>query len=129
MSVLTDTRLTTLRYTTAQFIKDDPTRITLKRQVRVSKPGGGHDFPKVDVAPQTFRLINQDIGSGFISDSDNGSVRRFNYVAVGRYNADVDINDTWSENGIQYKVDSIIPNNGWETRFYISGYANEPEHG
>ena len=129
MSVLTDTRDRYLRYTTKKFIEDDPQTITLKRQHKVKKPGGGHDFPKLPIAPQTFRFINQDITSGLAGGLDDGIARRFSYVLVGAHDADVDINDTFDLNDIPYKVMSIIPNNGWETRAYVLAFADEPEHG
>lgn len=129
MSVLTDTRLGYLRYTTEQFINDDPVDIVIKRQVAVDKPGGGRDFPKVDLPSQRFRFVNQNISSGIVSGIDDGMARRFSYVLVGRYDADVDINDTWTADGIQYKIEAIIPNNGWETRCYVTAFAVEPEHG
>ena len=129
MSALTDTRDAYLRVTTRAFINDDPQTIVLKRQVKVRKPGGGHDFPKVPIAPQVFRFINQDISSGLATGIDEGTARRFSYVLVGLHDADIDINDTFELNGIEYQVMSIIPNNGWETRCYVSAFAEEPEHG
>ena len=129
MSVLTDTRLAYERLTTDAFIQDDPSSIVLKRQTKVAKPGGGHDFPKVDLAPQTFRYVNQGTGSGIGTGVGDGMARSFEYIMVGRYDADVNLHDTWVENGIQYEVDSIIPNNGYETRFHVTGFATEPEHG
>jgi hypothetical protein len=129
MSVLTDIRRGYLRITTSAFIADDPTTIALLRQTKVRKPSGGHDFPKLPIAPQVFRFINQDIGGGVTAGADDGTVRRFDYVLVGNHDADVQINDTWVDGQIQYKVDSIIPNNGWETRVHVTGFALEPEHG
>lgn len=129
MPVLTDTRLAYLRYTTKQYILDEPTTIVLKRQVKVNKPGGGHDFPKVALPAQIFRFVNQDIGSGISLGSDEGIARRFNYVLIGKHDADIDINDTWEDGVDQYKVDSLVPNNGFEVRANIVGFSVEPEHG
>lgn len=129
MPALTDSRNEYLRYTTQQFIKDDPIVIALKRQTKVAKPGGGHDFPKVPIPEQTFRFINQDITSGFATGMDDGMARRFSYVLVGLHDADIEVNDTWEADGAQYKIDSIIPNNGWESRCYVTGFSMEPEHG
>jgi hypothetical protein len=129
MPALIDTRLAYLRYTTKTYINDDPTTIVLKRQTKVSKPGGGHDYPKIDQSPQNFRLINQDVGSGISYSSDDDIARKFNYVLIGEYDANVLVNDTWTEDGIQYSVESVIPNNGFETRAYVTGFATKPEHG
>lgn len=129
MSVLTDTRLGYLRYTTEQFINEDPASVVILRQAKVSKPGGGHDFPKVPQPAQTFRFVNQDISSGITYGDDDGIARRFSYVIVGRHDADLDVNDTWEVGQQQYKIDAILPNNGWERRAYVTGFAKEPEHG
>jgi len=129
MPALTDTRDAYLRITTRAFINDDPQTIVLYRQTKIKKPGGGHDFPKIPLPPQTFRFINQGTGSGISTGLDDGTARSFDYVLVGSHDADVDLNDTFELNGIPYQVTSIIPNNGWETRFYVSGFAEEPEHG
>jgi hypothetical protein len=129
MSVLTDTRQAYLRYTTKIYIADDPTVVIIQRQTRVNKGGGGYDFPKSPIAAQIFRFVNQDISTGISYGSDDGTARKFDYVLVGEHNADIDVNDTWTANGIQYKVDAIIPNNGFETRAHVTAFAIEPEHG
>jgi hypothetical protein len=62
------------------------------------------------------------------SQSDDVA-RRFTYVMLGKYDADIEINDTWSEGTKQYKIESIIPNNGWESRAYVTCYTDEPDKG
>lgn len=129
MSALIDTRLAYLRYTTKKYIEDDPTTVTLFRQTVVDGDDGGHDFPKLARPVQVFRFINQDVTSGIAYGSDDGVARRFTYVMVGLHDADVDINDTWSDGQKQYKVESLIPNNGWESRAYVNAFAIEPVMG
>lgn len=129
MPALTDTRFAYLRYTTKQFIYEDPTTIVLKRQVATEKPGGGHDYPKVPLPPQVFRLMNQATSSGIEHGADEGTARKFDYILVGEHNADIDINDTWEEAGDQYKVEALMPGNNFEIRALVTGYSKEPEHG
>lgn len=129
MSGLTDVRLAYLRYTTKNYIKDNPTDVVLKRQVPTEASGGGHTFPKVPIASQTFRFIDHDITSGIFYGSDDGIARRFTYVMIGPYDADIDINDTWTVGEISYKIESLMPNNGWESRAYVTAYAKEPVMG
>lgn len=129
MSVLIDTRLAYLRYTTKTYINDDPTIVVIQRQMKVSKPGGGHDFPKASLPAQTFRFVNQNIGSDIDYGVDDGIAHRSSYVIVGEYDADLDVNDTWTVGGQQYKIDSIAPDNGWERRANVTCFAIEPEHG
>lgn len=129
MPVLTDERLALLRYTTKQYIQDDPTEVIIMRQTKVSRPGGGHVFPKNPIAPQIFRFVNQDITGGAINGSDDGTARRFTYVLIGEHDADLDVNDTWEIDDQQYKIDAIIPNNQWESRAYVTCFTKEPIHG
>lgn len=129
MSVLTDTRRGYQRLTTQAFIDEDPTSIVIMRRTRVAKPGGGHDFVPSPLPAQNFRYINQDTSGGLGRGLDGGEVRSAGYVVIGRYDADVSVGDTWTDNGIKYEVDSFIPNNGYETRFHATGFASEPEHG
>lgn len=129
MSAVIDARLAYLRYTTKNYIKDDPTDVILNRQTPVEQSGGGHKFPKTSLLPQTFRFIDQDITSGISYGSDDGIARRFTYVMVGLHDADIDINDTWTVGEISYKVESLVPNNGWESRAYVTAFAKEPVHG
>lgn len=141
MSVLTNTRLSYLRYTTKQFIQDDPVSVKLMRKLKVAKPGGGHDFVRGELPAQVFRLINQDITSGMIYGQDDGLARKFTYVMVGVHDTDIDIDDVWDEGNIfpfafatsfksaHYNINSILPDNGYETRAYITCFAENPEHG
>jgi hypothetical protein len=129
MSGLTDVRLAYLRYTTKNYIKDNPTDVILSRQTPVEQTGGGHKFPKAAVPVQTFRFIDHDITSGIFYGSDDGIARRFTYVMIGPYDADIDINDTWTVGEISYKIESLMPNNGWESRAYVTAYTKEPVMG
>lgn len=129
MPALTDTRLSYLRYTTRQYIESDPTPVTLIRKVKVAKPGGGHDFTKVPISEQIFRFINQDITVGMAYSVSDDISRRFSYVMLGEHDADIEINDSWVEGDRQYKIEGIIPNNGWENRCYVTCFAKEPDKG
>lgn len=130
MPVLADLETGLLRYATASYIAERPTTISLKRRIKVTKPGGGHDKPTIDLVAQTFRLINQTATDGITySANDDGAARRQSYILVGAYDADVHEDDTWVEDGIEYHVDGILPNNGFETRASVTAFAEEPTHG
>jgi hypothetical protein len=130
MPVLTDTRLAYLRYMTKMFILDDPTSIILGRNVTVAMPGGGHDYPKVDLPAQNFRLINLSADDGISnSPNDDGEVRKFFYNMVGEWDADIQINDVWEVGDTQYSVDGLMPNNEYETRATVTAFAKDPRHG
>ena len=111
-------------------ILDDPTSIILGRTIAVAMPSGGHDYPKIDVPAQNFRLVNQTSDDGLThSPSDDGEVRKFFYTMIGEWDADVEINDVWEIDDIQYSVDGFMPNNEFETRATVTAFAKEPRHG
>lgn len=135
MSVLTDIRHNLLRYTTNAYIADESVTVILQRKSLIAKPGGGHDKVPVALPPQTFRLINQTVSNGVSSSgSDGGQVRTDTYIIVASYNADIELDDSWEETApdgslIQYRVDGLLPNNGYETRASVTAFAKEPQHG
>lgn len=130
MPVLTDMRLGLLRHTTHAYIAEDPTTIALQRKVRVPKPGGGHDKAPITLDPQIFRIINQTSSDGLsYSGNDGGEAHSFTYEMVGAWDADIEVDDTWTEANSQYRVDGIVPNNGYETRVYVTSFSKEPIHG
>lgn len=129
MPALTDTRNEYMRYTTRQYILDEPTTIVLKRKTEIAKPGGGHDKTRLALAPQTFRFTNQDITGGMTFGQGDAEAHRFTYVLIGQHDADIEIDDIWEDGKDQYRVDALIPNNGWETRAYVTLFSTEPEHG
>jgi len=124
-----------LRYTTDWFILDTatiagPVNVQLQRQVPVDKPGGGRDFTVVGIPMQVFRLINQTISNGIsYSPNDDGQVRRDDYVLIGRWDADIQPNDTWEDDSGSWKVDGIIPNTGYETRAAVTLFSSNPSLG
>jgi hypothetical protein len=130
MPVLTNIRNGLNRYTTQSYIADDPVSIVLERKVRVPKPGGGHDMIPHALDAQVFRMVSQTATDGQeTSANDGGEVHKFTYIIVGAWDADVAEDDTWSEGNVQYHVDGVEPNNGYETRAYVTAFAQEPIHG
>lgn len=130
MPALIDTRLAYLRYMTRMHILDDPTPITLRRTVKVAVAGGGHDYPRTDIPAQNFRLANQTNYDGLEhSLNDDGEARKFTYTMLGEWDADVQINDLWEADGVQYSVEGMLPNNEFETRAVVTAFSKEPRHG
>jgi hypothetical protein len=130
MTASTDTRLGLARYTTNAFIAEDPITVALNRKLSVRQDDGGHIKQPTTLPSQTFRLINQTATAGpTYSGTDGGATRQFSYVLVGAWDADIQFDDTWTEGDIQYHVDGIEPNNGFETRANVTAFAMEPLHG
>jgi hypothetical protein len=130
MPALTDTRLSYLRYTTKMHILDDPTSVILGRIVSVAMPGGGHDYPKVDLPAQLCRIVNQTNDDGIeYSSNDDGQARKFIYTTLWEWDSDVQINDVWEDGDKQYSVEGLLPANGYEIRAIVTAFAKVPDHG
>lgn len=130
MPALIDTRLAYLRYTTKQYILDEPVPVIIRRQVKMAVPGGGHDYPTIALPVQIFRVINQTNNDGIeFSGNDEGEARKFIYIFVGEWDADIQPNDSWSEGLTQYSVDGIIPANDYEVRAVVTAFTKAPDHG
>jgi hypothetical protein len=130
---LEDIKLNEMRWNTQEFIKRDPTVVTLipTRGAPIAKPGGGHDFgTPVPKPEQVFRLISQSNFDGVeLSPNDDGTSRKFGYLVVGAYDADISIGDTWDEGDRHYHIDSISVYNGYEVRATATAFASDPIHG
>ena len=124
-----------LRFTTNFYIGQAATiagniNIQLQRRVPVPKPGGGSDFTIVGVPMQTFRLTNQTIQNGInYSPNDDGMARKDLYILIGQWDADIQINDWWDDPSGQWKVDGLLPNNGFETRAVVTAFTTDPQYG
>jgi hypothetical protein len=130
MPVLTDIKNGLLRYATGQYILENPVTVALSRKTKVLKPGGGHDKTSVELPPQQFRLVNQSEASGIeYSGSDDGQTRQFSYLLLGAWDADIQIDDSWTEGEIHYHVDAILPTNDFEVKATVTAFAKRPTHG
>jgi hypothetical protein len=89
----------------------------------IAKPGGGHDFEQVPTrGPQLFALSATSglaVGS---STNDDGIVRTRDYTLTGRVDAQVDINDTWSDDEADYRVENVDNDNGYRTTATVIGF-------
>jgi hypothetical protein len=133
--ILKGIMLPLLRYTTNWFISETatiggPVNIQLQRQVAVDKPGGGRDFTTIGIPSQVFRLTNQTTSDGIgHSGNDDGMVRTDSYVLIGAHDADIQMNDTWTDKTGQWKVLGLEPNTGYETRANVIAFTTDPSYG
>lgn len=97
--------LTVLRRQTEQFIKENPTSITLSRPVRTSNGKGGWTTVPTPQTPQTFRIIPQ--GNGVASKNVDGDSVAPVFVMIGRWDANVTAEDTFSLGGRNYNVSYV----------------------
>lgn len=95
--------LNVMRKQTVLFIKQNPTSITLSRPTRVPNGKGGYTTTPVAQDPQTFRIIPQQ-RSGIASRNIDGEKVEPVFVMIGRWDADVNDNDTFTLGGRNYSV-------------------------
>lgn len=89
----------------------------------VQKPGGGHDYPEPDARlPQLFALVKVGVDNVPTSPNDEGIARTRNYVLTGRFDAEIDIGDTWSDAEADYRVETVDATNGYKTYATVLGY-------
>lgn len=87
------------------------------------KPSGGHDFQTAaGRAPQLIALSK--IGSDIVQDStnDQGKARMRQYILTGRWDMDLEINDTFSDDIADYLVETVDRTMGWKTSAEVLAY-------
>lgn len=100
-------------------------QVILKRRgAPIEKPSGGHDYSGVptSLSPQDFAWSQ--VGDDILEDGDGDApVVKRNYVLTGRYNADIQVDDTWSDAEADYRVESINDSNGFATHANVVGFV------
>jgi len=92
------------RKNTEQFIKANPTSISLVRPNRTPNGKGGFtDGTPTDIDAQTFRIVPQQ-RAGIASRNVDGEKVSPVFVMIGRWDADVTSNDTFMLGGRNYSV-------------------------
>jgi hypothetical protein len=116
------------RKATQRFIDDDPSDITLIPIVTENRPGGAK--VRVDGTPkasQTFKFIYPG-GDGIVVTAE-GQTRRFDFILVGAYDADLSIGDHWTEGGQNYVVEYVLPFCDYEQKAGGVTHGAAPNHG
>lgn len=119
------------RKNTHRFIMADPITLALTPVAETTTAGGGvvvTDQPKRDT--QTFRLIPMShterprravTGP---SGTSSGTQRRHEFTLLGEWDADMQPGDWWDdERGERWKIDEIVPHNGYETRGLVTAFG------
>lgn len=98
--------LAVMRRQTEQFIKENPTSLTVNRNVRTPNGKGGYTMTPTPQAPQTFRIIPQ-VRAGAASQNIDGEKVDPVFVLIGRWDANIGDNDTFSLGGKEYAVQHV----------------------
>lgn len=114
------------------FIKTDPESITLIPVAHlVEQPGGGHKKVPGPARPtQTFKMIYPaGDGGGTVTTAD-GSVKRYDFILLGRHDAEVYVGDKWTDGrGNSWVVTGLVPYNGYEVKATCTAYGEDLSHG
>jgi len=91
--------------------------------VQVRKPSGGHDFERADGRDPQYLALSK-IGSDIVQDStnDQGKARMRQYILTGRWDMDIEINDTFSDDIADYLVETVDRTMGWKTSAEVLAY-------
>lgn len=95
------------------FIEADSIQVQLVRQVNRTKTeaGGWVTFPAPALPPQTARIVpsKRRFDNGLVN-SEAGQIPHSEWLLLGFYNLDVEVNDTFLWQGSHYRITGILPN-------------------
>ncbi|QFG08159.1 head-to-tail stopper [Gordonia phage OtterstedtS21] len=122
---MTDLNLDLLRQQTVDFINTDPTPITLKTTTMSRLPGGGYKkLGDIDREPQVFKLIWQG-GSGSVT-SDDGVDSQYDMILLGAHDAEMEIGDYWTLDGVKYVIQEFLPGSGYQRKAKVKAFGAKP---
>lgn len=126
--MLSDIELALHRKGTQRFIDSDPTVISLTR-TQESWSGGSKSFSvQEQVEPQSFKVIWNGPESGIVSESEV-KARRFDFVLVGLYDANIAIGDYWLFDDQYFQIEWIAPANGYQVKAGGVSHGSTPVAG
>jgi hypothetical protein len=110
---------------TESFINSDPTTISLIPSTE-TWVGGTKTFGTATVrTAQTFKIIWSGSQDGIVITGE-AKARRFDFILVGRYDAVVQIGDSWTLGSQHFQVEWIAPGNGYEVKAGGSSHGSKP---
>jgi hypothetical protein len=109
---------------TEEYIAADPTTITLTSK-SVAWAGGSKTLnADSERAPQNFKVIWS--GSDGIVTTSSGTTRRFDFILVGGYDAEVAIGDFWDIENQHNVIEYVYPSNGYEVKCGGKSHGSNP---
>ncbi len=102
-------------------ISRNPCHIVIKRQERVSTPGGGYKVVDKELDPQTVRIFLSSLHAEQVSQT-GGRFQVQKWGMLARWDADIKNEDTFEFSGRAFKVISLLPTsrNGQVTGYQVS---------
>jgi hypothetical protein len=118
-----------LRNGTTLLIEFDTRIISLVPHQRTEKPGGVYDNEiQPPRAPQEF-YIEPAVTAVAGMPSEGAKHNTWSYYLVGHHDCEMEINDTWMDGDMVYRIIAIQPYNGYERRALVAVVGNEPNYG
>lgn len=113
--------LETNRQLTAAFIATCPVEVTLTPRTLASDGTGGVVLTSgTTKAPQVVSLLESgDSGYRTPVASDNGKSLSFDFLMLGLHDADFAENDVFTYEEREYKIITLMPDNGYEKRALV----------
>lgn len=97
--------INTLRRQTNQYIAFNPTTVVLTREVRTEDGAGGYTTAgSTPLSPQVVRIIQQRESNATERRNRDGEVVRPSLVLLAAWDADVEVDDTFTWNGMRAEV-------------------------
>lgn len=124
--------LETNRLLTDVFIRMDPEFIVLiPIATHLEQPGGGHKKVAGPPRPaQTFKMIYPAGDSGGTVTTTDASLKKYDFILLGRHDAQVFIGDAWQDaKGNSWVVTGLAPYNGYEVKATCVAYGEDVSHG
>lgn len=128
---LADIELAIHRLGTEEFIKAGPPKTIVLTPCTEAIVGGTKIFTSgTPRDPQEFKIIFPNVSGAYQNPSivrdinPDGGVQRFDFILVGKYDAEVDIGDFWKEGDQEYRVEYAFPYNGYEVK--VGGVSHGP---
>lgn len=123
--MLSEVELSIHRKGTEKFINSDPTEITLIPSTETWSGGTKTYGSESAREAQNFKVIWSGSQDGLVVTSQ-GTTRRFDFILVGTYDAQVAIGDHWEIENQHFQVEWIAPANGYEVKAGGSSHGNNP---
>lgn len=117
LSVMDSTERIMARRNTTEFIRADAISVKLIRSTRVASGAGGTvSGSTIELDPQFFRLVPaQSSVFKAITEKIEGPIPQEEWLIVGRYNADIQKDDEFTNEGRRYQVKTLSTDRGYRT--------------
>lgn len=112
------------RRNTKRFIDDDPTEIQLSMRAISTVAGTKTTAVSDEREPQIFKIIWQG-DNGVVREPPSGA-RRFDFILLGKHDANVAIGDFWQVENQKFVIEYIFPKNGYEVKAGGVSHGSKP---